>query len=371
MSQIAEEQTVIESNEIDISDEIVDTAVEETEEAPKILRTAENGCWEIYQGAWGSYLRQTFDPDANAVVTEDHLKHFELNPNIHRIPAELWAKWIRVCFHYVDKVAASLEVSMRILRNEQDPTQYRFVIPRQKVSGAAVRVDSFDECIDLDTGEEFTSYPPEGWIPVGSSHSHNTMAAFFSGTDDKYELGDPGIHIVVGSINTTTMKYHIASSVVGNHRRFTVDYDKLIDATPVPGADFHPKVIDYVDYTSPVTTYSAKGGTTVNYPSSWVSKTSKSKVRDYKKYGDLQNWGWYYGDSDNDYSDPFYWSSDTSKKAGSGDIPQVVQVWNMIDLIRDYIRENPNNTTVLTELREDLIDLAADADSFLESFTIV
>lgn len=143
-----------------------------TQETPNILRTASDGCWEIYDGPWGKYIRPTFDPEANAEITEDHLNHFELREDIHRIPAELWAKWIKLCFYYVDKVQDCVEVSMRILRSEEDPSVYRFLVPRQKVCGASVRVDSFDEAIDLDTGEEITSYPPEGWVPVGSSHSH-------------------------------------------------------------------------------------------------------------------------------------------------------------------------------------------------------
>lgn len=142
------------------------------ETTPSILRTASDGCWEVYDGPWGKYLRPTFDPEANVEISEDHLKNFELKEDIHRIPAELWAKWVKLCFYYVDKVQSSVEVSMRILRSEADSSVYRFLVPRQKVSGASVRVDSFDEAIDIDTGEEITSYPPEGWVPVGSSHSH-------------------------------------------------------------------------------------------------------------------------------------------------------------------------------------------------------
>ena len=48
------------------------------EEIPSILRTTDNGCWEVYDGTWGSYLRPAFDPDANAVITDEHLKHFQL-----------------------------------------------------------------------------------------------------------------------------------------------------------------------------------------------------------------------------------------------------------------------------------------------------
>jgi hypothetical protein len=341
-----------------LTEETVEINQETTQdETPSILRTAENGCWEVYDGTWGSYLRPAFDPDANAVITDDHLKHFELNENIHRIPADLWAKWVKLCFHYVDKVQECVEVSVRILRSEADPSVYRLLVPRQKVSGGSVRVDSFDEAIDLATGEEITQYPPEGWIPVGSSHSHNTMQAFFSGTDDKYELGDPGIHIVVGSINTKDMKYTIAASVVGSGRRFSVVYDKLIDATPVPGEEFHPKVIDYVDYSTPVVTYATKGGFT-QYPSNWTKKETKSVKTNWNNF---QNWGW----EDTDYNDPFYWSNSYSSSNKSSN------VWNIMDSAKDFVNENRNDFNALKELRDELYDFLSDLEILMEDDAVV
>ena len=340
-----------------LTEETVELAQEEFQEpTPSILRTTDNGCWEVYDGTWGSYLRPAFDPDANAVITDEHLKHFKLNENIYRIPSELWAKWIKLCFHYVDKVQACVEVSVRILRSVEDPSVYRFLVPRQKVSGASVRVDSFDEAIDLDTGEEITQYPPEGWIPVGSSHSHNTMQAFFSGTDDKYELGDPGIHIVVGSVNTKEMKYTIAASVVGSGRRFMVEYDKLIDATPSPGEEFHPKVIDYVDYTSPVTTYATKGGFS-QYPTQWSKKETKSSKTD---WDNLANWGW----GDDDYCDPFHWSSTSNPNTS-------VSAWNIIDSAKDFVAENRTNNSSLKELRDELYDFLSDLEFLLEEEAVL
>jgi hypothetical protein len=328
-----------------------ETIQETIQETPTILRTAKDGCWEIYDGPWGKYIRPTFDPEANAEITDEHLKHFELKEDINRIPAELWAKWIKLCFYYVDKVQACVEVSMRILRSEEDPSVYRFLVPKQKVSGASVRVDSFDEAIDIDTGEEITSYPPEGWVPVGSSHSHNTMQAFFSGTDDKYELGDPGIHIVVGSINPKDMKYTIAASVVGSGRRFMVEYDKLIDATPIPGQEFHPKVLDYVDYSTPVSTYSVKGGFT-KYPSTWNKKETKTSPK--RDYNDLKNWGW-----EDDFSDPFYWSNTYNSSS-------TIQPWNIADTLKDFVVENNNNPTALKEMRDELYDFLQDLEVLLE-----
>lgn len=334
-----------------------DQEQENAVEMPHVLRTRRDGVFEVYTGPWGSYIRSTDDPDANVEITDDHLDQFELREGIHRIPADLWARWVKLCFYFVDKVPNSVEVSIRILRSEEDPSKYRFLVPRQKVSGASVRVDSFDEAIDIETGEEITQYPPTGWIPVGSSHSHNTMEAFFSGVDDKYELDDPGIHLVVGSINSDTMKYHIAASVVGSRRRFKLEYDKLIDATPVSGVAFHPKVTDYVDWTSPVATF--KKGNFVSYPTTWKKKettttTNTSKIR--SNYNDLSNWGW----NDDDYSDPFYWNSNSSGTPN-------IKIWNFTDSVNDFIVDNVNDPDVLQQLRTDLQDVLMDIDAMLEN----
>jgi hypothetical protein len=324
---------------------------------PSVLRTRRDGVWEIYNGTWGSYLRPTDDPDANIVINDDNLKAFDLNPDIHRIPAELWTAWVKLCFYYVSKVPSSVEVSIRFLRSAEDSSKYRILVPRQKVSGATVRVDSFDEAIDIVTGEEITQYPPEGWIPVGSSHSHNTMPAFYSGTDDKYELGDPGIHLVVGGINVEKMKYTIAASVVGSGRRFIVDYDKLIDATPIPEVDFHPKVIDYVDYTTPLITTNYSN--TSKYPTKWSKKTSDYDTSSY------QDWcRAVYGDGSFDdpyhYQDSAYGSSGTFTSTSTSKTPAL---WEIEDVINDYLIDNQDNMLKLCTFADSLRNLLSDIEA--------
>jgi hypothetical protein len=140
--------------------------------APSILRTPDKGTWEVYNGPWVSYLRPCSDPLSIHSITKEHLEYFEVREGIHRIPADLWTRWVNLCFYFVDKVPSQMEVSVRFLRNASNPSEYRAVVPKQKVTAASVKADNFDDCIDLVTGEEFTSYPPEGWVPVGSSHSH-------------------------------------------------------------------------------------------------------------------------------------------------------------------------------------------------------
>jgi hypothetical protein len=331
--------------------------ISETPDQPTVLRTRRDGVFEVYEGPWGSYIRTTDDPEANVEITEDHLKKFELREDIHRIPSDLWARWVKLCFYFVDKVPNSVEVSIRILRSEEDPSKYRFLVPMQKVSGASVRVESFDTAIDIESGEEITQYPPAGWIPVGSSHSHNTMDAFFSGVDDKYELDDPGIHLVVGAIDTKNMKYAIAASVVGSRRRFELAYDKLVDATPVTGMEFHPKVLDYVDWTTP--TFAAAKSSFVQYPGVWNKKETKSKGTTNKKsYSDLSNWGW-----QEDYSDPFYWNPNSVSS-------NTLDVWNIIDSAKDFANQNNNDPEALKELREELYDFISDLEILLSDNTI-
>lgn len=217
-----------------------------------ILRTSLKGCWELKSNGFGQYLAPTIDPLADTVITPEQLEGFELNSDIPKIPYALWIRWIDLCVEMCKRGTGDLEVSCRILRKDND---YRICIPVQKVDGASVRVDSFDKAIDITTGEVIEQWPPEGWTPCGSSHSHNTMDAFFSGTDDKYELGDPGMHIVVGRIDVNKLDYVLKASVVANNRRFDVEADNLIciaaTSTDVFTTSYHPSVLEIITLPRP------------------------------------------------------------------------------------------------------------------------
>ena len=222
---------------------------------PTVYRTYKQGAFQLYETPWGKYLGPTIDPDANVVeFKEEHFNLFELNENIHQIPSSLWSAWIDLCFHYAEKINKDLEVSIRILRSESDPSQYKFIVPKQEVSKASVRIESFQDSVDLITGEELTSYPPDGWTPIGSSHSHNTMDVNFSSTDDNYELSDPGIHVLVKSINLEKEEYGVVVSVTANNRRFIIgkeDETRIIDFENDYNSTYHEKVLEYVSVHTP------------------------------------------------------------------------------------------------------------------------
>ena len=209
-----------------------------------ILRTSRDGCWEIKSNNWGRYLAPTTDPTADTVITKEQLEGFELHDDIAPIPADLWWRWIQLCFEMTKRGTGDLEVSCRLLQN--DAGEYRIVVPVQKVTGVSVRVDTFDRAVDIATGEVVQQWPPKGWRPVGSSHSHNTMDSFFSGTDDKYELGDPGLHIVVGNIDFFTGTFTMKASVTSNFRRFYVEHSQVVDSRQAE-VTYHPAVLNVIE----------------------------------------------------------------------------------------------------------------------------
>ena len=72
------------------------------------------------------------------------------------------------------------------------------------------------------------------------------MQAFFSGTDDQYELGDPGLHIVVGTIDVATGAYTLKASVTSNMRRFDVDSDAVVELRSDCDTTYHPDVLKVI-----------------------------------------------------------------------------------------------------------------------------
>lgn len=213
----------------------------------ELVRTKRDGCWQVRSNSWGAYLQRVDDPLADAELDDGALERFELNSGITPIPADLWSRWIKLCFHFCDKVPSHLEVSCRLLRHEDDKSQWRILVPVQSVDGASVRVDSFDKAIDIATGDVIEHYPPAGWVPCGSSHSHNSMQLDrFSGTDDHYELGDPGLHIVISHINAADDSYRATASITANRRRFYLpDASAVVDSSPA-AVTFHPNVLQAV-----------------------------------------------------------------------------------------------------------------------------
>tara|TARA_R100001244_G_scaffold25113_5_gene25718 strand:- start:4303 stop:5754 length:1452 start_codon:yes stop_codon:yes gene_type:complete len=235
---------------------------------------AEDGCYEVISSsAWGSVIISVRDPDANTKLTHHDRKGIKLIDDFPVLPKELWGPIIGLYFHYCkppkNQWAKSddNEVSVVLLRRMDDLSKWKVVVPKQIVDGASVRAD-FEECCDIVTGEKYDSFPPidkddDGndvfWVHAGSSHSHNTMGAFFSSTDDESELGVPGMHIVVGKIDNKKGEYCPKASIVLRGERKEIDIDDVVDTTPF-SAEFHKNCLELVtekSYSYNTTPYSS------------------------------------------------------------------------------------------------------------------
>lgn len=314
----------------------------------QLLRTAHQGCWQLTSNSWGQYLARAADPDANVVLSDEQLQGFELHEGITRLPAELWARWIQLCLHFAAADKRQLEVSCRFLRREDDKSQWRIVIPPQAVGGASVRADSFDGSIDIATGEVIEQWPPDGWLPCGSSHSHNTMQALWSGTDDKYELGDPGLHIVVGELNSRANTYTLKASVTACGRRFTVDHDKVIDTTPVPAVAFHKDVLAVVR----VETMASLWPSAVQQQKAGRGQTPELLTDDALWEGDeLAPW------------DPKQWHAHHSAPASDAVVPLMESIRELMDELVDAAikaGEERELDVALNELEDHLLGIKED-----------
>ena len=101
---------------------------------------------------------------------------------------------------------------------DKESHEYILVCPKQEVSGARVEYD-------LDLSE----YPSSRYIQVVSCHSHNTMGAFFSGTDDADEQADM-LYMVLGKLNNDTPEYKIRANMKGQEI-CTLPLDEIFELT--------------------------------------------------------------------------------------------------------------------------------------------
>jgi len=219
-----------------------------------VVRTRTQGAFKISGSkAWGRFLAKVPDPEGTSIPKKT-ISNFVLNPDFPKIPTELWSRYVSLCFYMCPASAkrlsktdhdSQLEVQVCLLRDQATLTKWKMVVPKQVVTGTHVEAD-LRQSVDLETGEEYTMFPPMGWLHAGTSHSHNTMSAFFSSTDDTSELSVPGLHIVVGSIDHKKMEYEYIASIVLQKNRKSVDLFEVVNTEPVPDVPFHDKVLDYI-----------------------------------------------------------------------------------------------------------------------------
>lgn len=221
-------------------------------EVGMLVRTRNQGVFQVKESkAWGRYLAKVPDP-GGVSLPKNLLENFKVKNSFPKLPAEKWAAYLALCFYMCPEGRKmnilnhddQLEVAVCLLRDQATLSEWKIVVPRQIVSGGRVDAD-LRKSVDILTGEEYNIFPPMGWLHAGSSHSHNTMPAFFSSIDDASELNVPGLHIVVGEIDHRKMEYSHVASIVHQKQRKNLEIEEVVDVTPVENP-FHPKVLDYV-----------------------------------------------------------------------------------------------------------------------------
>lgn len=136
--------------------------------------------------------------------------------------------------------------------------EYEIVVPHQRVSQASVSYRIEDEL-------------QEGDIIVMDIHSHNTMGAFWSGTDNADDAKNTWVSGVFGTLNKkTTFKFRFNDGM-GNH------YDlELEDVFEVEGAPQYSSPKEWLDK--------------VQATSSVYGKRQFSGSQGYSPYGQKQQW---------------------------------------------------------------------------------
>jgi hypothetical protein len=104
-----------------------------------------------------------------------------------------------------------------------DKKEWGWLVPKQTVAGASVdyKVDESSKFVTHD-GKQLDSVP-EGFSQMGSIHSHASMSAFHSGTDDKDEFHFDGLHITIGSFNSLECSYSVRWIVSGTEIKSSLE----------------------------------------------------------------------------------------------------------------------------------------------------
>lgn len=106
----------------------------------------------------------------------------------HKVPVEMFYMIKQFFLDVMDMGPSTYEAQAFVVWNE-GKKDYRIVIPKQKVSAAAVRYDIGEMLSDDD-------------VIIVDIHSHNDMRAFFSGTDDRDDKKNPWISGVFGKLSS-------------------------------------------------------------------------------------------------------------------------------------------------------------------------
>jgi PRTRC genetic system protein A len=162
---------------------------------PVTYVAAENGLFEVRMNAIGTFARKIEGvPGMGQVAAGFH-------PALPKIPWELFEKAISF-FRAVMQRHGNAEAYIQFFWNREEGKYFAHV-PEQFVSGGHV---SFNRDAEMELKH----------VLVMEAHSHNTMGAFFSGTDNADEQGDR-LFMVVGRLDRRIPQVLVRYGMAGHH----------------------------------------------------------------------------------------------------------------------------------------------------------
>jgi hypothetical protein len=173
-------------------------------------------------GADGIY-RQVSNPFYTARVKADRLAHLAeiLESVVLHVPKLPSASFREVESFFAEVYERHQSEAVVLLACNPTSGQWLVQVPDQEVRGAHVAYD-LAKLPD----------PPEGFSRFGSIHSHASIGAFHSGTDDKDELTFDGLHVTIGHLDRPIRDYSARWVISG--KAFPADLGDVIEGEALP-----------------------------------------------------------------------------------------------------------------------------------------
>jgi len=146
-------------------------------------------------------IMESISPINNISTLEDLQPSAKLH--IPKIPGKSFAKIVDF-FKQVYEEFRGEAIVLVFYNNDKEI--YKFDCPKQEVTGGSLH---------------YTVKNIDGYNLIGTIHSHGSMSAFHSGTDDADEMNFDGLHITIGKV--TSPLFDISCSVVANGTRIIND----------------------------------------------------------------------------------------------------------------------------------------------------
>jgi hypothetical protein len=141
------------------------------------------------------------------------------------VPEKLIYRFTKIPESIVTQVAAffywaSPNEAMVLPYYNTDTGEWMVLVPEQSVTGGS---------IDYKLTEEQMASIPEGFVRIGSWHSHGSGSAYHSSIDHHDEESDDGVHITFGSFGTYAKDFTSSVSLMADGARWIIESGKAFD----------------------------------------------------------------------------------------------------------------------------------------------